>query len=396
MSTAPAAQRARGPVITAWSAVSPYGIGRAAFADGVRAGERTDSPVDPETWQSPDERASLVPDFDVRAVLGKASTRSMDRVTGLAITTVRELFAEAEAAQCPVPAGERTALVLGTTLGSAQSQHDFVRDSFEGDKPYDIDPRRMPNVLMNCAAAATAIRFGLKGPNSTVAGGRMSGLVALGYARRLLAAGRTERALVGAVEEYSRSRSWLDRHSKRTDGGQGGDQPDPRLGEGCAMLLLEPAAGEAAGAGTAARPDDGAGTGRTPLAELLAIDIRADVQDDPATTLRESLTHALDEAGVTPEQVWAATAGELPGPLGADERRLLTELFGEPATARGRGHELLGDTAAVSGVFQLTTLLARAADDAEAADRFAVITSVDEYGMIASAVLRLLAQNGGS
>lgn len=389
MSTAPAAPRARGPVITAWSAVSPYGIGRAAFAGGVRAGDSTDSPVDPETWKSPDERASLVPDFEVRAVLGKASTRSMDRVTGLAITTVRELFAEAEAAQCPVPAGERTALVLGTTLGSAQSQHDFVRDSFEGDKPYDIDPRRMPNTLMNCAAAATAIRFGLKGPNSTVAGGRMSGLVALGYARRLLAAGRTERALVGAVEEYSRSRAWLDRHSKPTDGDQDGGQPDPRLGEGCAMLLLEPADGET-GDG---EPADAA---RTPLAELLAIDIRADVQDDPTATLRESLTHALGEAGVTPEQVWAATAGEVPGPLGADERRLLTEVFGEPATARGRGHELLGDTAAVSGVFQLTTLLARAADDTEAADRFAVITSVDEYGMTASAVLRLLAQNGGS
>ncbi|AXK33548.1 3-oxoacyl-ACP synthase [Streptomyces armeniacus] len=395
MSTAPAAQRVRGPVITAWSAVSPYGIGHAAFTDGVREGRSTDSPVDAETWQSPDERACLVPDFDIRAVLGKASTRSMDRVTGLAVTAVRELFAEAEAAQNPVPAGAGTALVLGTTLGSAQSQHDFVRASFEEAKPYDVDPRRMPNTLMNCAAAATAIRFDLKGPNSTVAGGRMSGLLALGYARRLLAAGRTERALVGAVEEYSRSRAWIDRHSRGADDDRG-DRPGALLGEGCAMLLLEPAAGESEGAGAAAQPDGAEGHARTALAELLAIDIRADVRDDPAATLRESIAHALGEAGVTPDQVWAATAGELPGPLGADERRLLTEVFGEPVTARGRGHELLGDTAAVSGIFQLTTLLVRAAEEAEAADRFAVITSVDEYGMIACAVLRLPAQNGGS
>ncbi|OEU94801.1 beta-ketoacyl synthase N-terminal-like domain-containing protein [Streptomyces oceani] len=388
MSTAPAAQRARGPVITAWSAVSPYGIGRAAFTGGVRAGERTDAPVDPETWRSPDERACLVPDFDVRAVLGKSGTRGMDRVTGLAITTVRELFAEAEAARCPVPAGEGTALVLGTTLGSAQSQHDFVRASYEGEKPYDVPTRQMPYTLMNCPAAATAIRFDLKGPNSTVAGGRMSGILALGYARRLLATGRTERALVGAVEEYSRSRAWIDRHSRRTAEGQ----PDPRLGEGCAVLLLEPATGEP----DADVPDASADPARTPLAELLAIDIRADVRGDPTSTLRESVSQALGDAEVSPEQVWAATSGELPGPLGADERRLLAELFGEPATARGRGHELLGDTAAVSGVFQLTTLLARAAEDTEAADRFAVLTSVDEDGMIASAVLRLLAQDGGS
>ncbi|MFG3253804.1 beta-ketoacyl synthase N-terminal-like domain-containing protein [Streptomyces sp. NPDC048172] len=357
------------PVITAWSAVSPYGLGRTAHAEGITAGGPTAAALDTETWRGPDTTACLVPDFEVRKVLGKAGTRTMDRMTGLAVTAVRELFQEAEDAGSPVPGGTGTALVLGTALGSAQTQHTFVRASYEEAKPYDVPAQMMPSVLMNCPASATAIRFGLKGPNTTVAGGRSAGLLALAYARRLLAAGRAERTVVGAVEEYSAARAWLEQHSAEAPG-------TVPLGEGCAVLVLEP--GDAEGAQT-----------HPPLAELLAIDVRADVRGDLPGTLGACVDEALARSGTGTEEVWAALGGGLPGAYGAAEQALLTERFGSEATERLAGHELIGDTSGASGAFQLAAALVGAADDPDSAGRTAVVTSVDRDGLVACAVLRL-------
>ncbi|MEU0809905.1 beta-ketoacyl synthase N-terminal-like domain-containing protein [Streptomyces sp. NPDC005970] len=358
-------------VITAWSAVSPYGLGREAYAAGIAARRPTAAAPDPDAWQTPDATACLVPGFDIRTVLGRAGTRTMDRGMGLAVTAVRELFAEAEADERPVTRGAGTALVLGTTWGGAAGQHNFSRASFVGEKPYDVPAQLMPNTLMNSSAGASAIRFGLKGPNTTLAGGRPAALLALAYARRLLAAGRAERALVGAMEEYSGTRSWLERHSRGADE----DQAAP-LGEGCAVLLVEPAD---------ALPED-----RPALAELLAIDVRVDVTGDLPGTLRESVRHALAESGVEPGEVWAAAGGGLTGAAGDAERTLLTELFGQEAAGRLVCHELIGDTASAQAAFQLAAVLVAAAEDPASAGRAAVITSVDREGLVACGVLRLL------
>ncbi|MFI9156595.1 beta-ketoacyl synthase N-terminal-like domain-containing protein [Kitasatospora aureofaciens] len=327
------------PLITAWSAVSPFGLGREAFAAGVGRGEP----------------AHEVPDFDTRKVLGKAGTRTFDRATGLAVTAVRELLDEAEAAQSPIATGGGTALVLGTTLGSAHSSAGFSRASFEGDKPYDVPAQLMPNVLMNGPAAATAIRFDLKGPNTTLAGGAAGGLLALGYARRLLAADRAERAVVGAVEEQSTTREWLAGHA---------EQP---LGEGSVVLLMETAR---------TLPPS-----RRVLAELLALDVRLDIDDDPARALADVVREALDQAGATPDEVWAAAV------TGQPARDQLAALVG--AEAVDRVPALFGDTGSAGTVFSLTTVLSLAEHDPTATGRVAVIASLDHQGLAACAVLRL-------
>ncbi|MFH8800537.1 beta-ketoacyl synthase N-terminal-like domain-containing protein [Streptomyces sp. NPDC017936] len=358
--------------ITAWSAVSPYGLESADYARGIAADTGDGSRAVPVPDGHAGEQACLVPGFEVREVLGRAGTRTMDRATGLAVTAVRELFDEASRQQRPVPVGTGTALVLATTLGSAQSQHDFAHASFTGEKPYDVPAQFMPNVLMNCPAAASAIRFGLKGPNTTLAGGRPSGLLALGYARRLLAAGRAERVLVGAVEEYSPTRSWIEHHTRGAD-----ETPGP-LGEGCALLLVE--------------PGNGIPAGRTALAELLAVDARVDVDDQLASTAEASVRDALAAAGVDASQVWAAVGGGLTGRVGHVETALLRRVFGAEATGRVRVHERIGDTAAASAPFQLAALLAAARRDPAAHGRPAVITSVDRDGSVAGAVVRLLGE----
>ncbi|MDX6355853.1 MAG: hypothetical protein QOF98_2756, partial [Streptomyces sp.] len=168
--------------ITDWSAISPFGTGRDAFVKGVRRQLNTAVQVDPEQWRVPDEYACLVPDFDVRATLGKKGTRSMNRVTGLAVATSGELLASAD--RLTAPRGQ-TGFVLGTTVGSAQSTLDLTRGSLTGDRPYLVESGLIPYAVMNGTAGQCAIWHGLRGPNATLSAGRPGGLVALNYARRL-------------------------------------------------------------------------------------------------------------------------------------------------------------------------------------------------------------------
>jgi 3-oxoacyl-[acyl-carrier-protein] synthase II len=313
------------PVITAWTAVSPFGLDCESFADGLRAGHPaalSDGAV---------HKTARVPGFDVRALLGPKGTRSMDRLVGLAVWTVGRLTAAR-----PAERGDRTGLVLGT-MGSVQSTMDFTRSSFVEAKPYFVDPGRMPNSLTNSAAGQSAIKHGLTGPNVTVAGGRAAGISALGYAVRLLRTGRASSVLAGAVEEYSDARSWVESHS----GVHG------VLGEGCVVLRVEPAGEHPA------------------LAEILAVRSRFARGDDFEGAMRSCVDTALAAAGLSESDVTTVSWSGVPGHT-------------EPVA------ELIGDTGAATAMFQIAGVLATGAPG-----DVAVVGSADRDGAVACAVLRL-------
>jgi 3-oxoacyl-[acyl-carrier-protein] synthase II len=358
------------PVITAWSAVSSYGIGRTAFAEGLRARRPAVTRLGAEHGELPVGTGGVVPDFDVRKVLGKKGTRSMDRVTGLAVTAAGALLDDDERNRA-VGTGEGAAFALGTTTGSAQSMMDFTRESLTGERPFFVDPARFPNTVMNCAAGQSAIWYQLKGPNATIAGGRAAGLHALNYARRLLAAGRARTVLCGAAEEFSQARSWLERHSAD----EGDDTADPPLGEGCALLLVEPH-----------DPDDAA---QPVLAELVAVELGVAPAGDIRPALEARLRAALDRAGVRPDRVVAVARSGAPGAEGRAEAAAVADVLGDaPADLTPTG--LIGDTGAAAAAFQAAALLSYAADrPAAAAGRIGVITSVDRTGTVGCALLGL-------
>lgn len=355
----------RRPVITAWSAVSPFGVGRAAFTEGVRERRDTAAPLGPPYDRTPQPTACLVPGFDVRTALGRKGTRSMDRVTGLTVTAVGALLGESERNQ-RVGTGEGAAFALGTTTGSAQSMMDFTRDSLTGDQPFFVDPAQFPNTVMNCASGQSAIRYQLKGPNTTIAGGRAAGLHALNYARRLLACGHAESVLCGTAEEFSPARAWLEHHTDAS-----GSLP---LGEGSSMLLVEPA-------GAAGQPV---------LAEILAVELGVVLGDDVRAALSSCLRRALDRAPVDPERIAAIARSCATGRAGADELLAVVDVLGETAAADLAPHELIGDTGAAAAGFQTASLLAYAeSHPSAAAGRIGLITSVDRTGSVGCAVLRL-------
>ncbi|WP_206794695.1 beta-ketoacyl synthase N-terminal-like domain-containing protein [Amycolatopsis sp. MtRt-6] len=320
------------PVITAWTAVSPYGIDRNSFVDGLRGG-RPAAVSDGAVHQ-----AALVPGFDARELLGRKGTRSMDRLIGLAVWAVGHLTADR-----PAERGDRSGLVLGT-MGSLQSTMDFSRSSFTEAKPYFVDAARMPNSIMNSAAGQCAIWHSLTGPNVTLAAGRPAGLSALACALRLLRAGRASNVLVGAVEEYSDTRSWIESHSAVDSVA---DSVGGVLGEGCVMLRVEPAGAHPA------------------LAEVLAVRSRVALPGDLEGTLASCVDDALAGAGVSADDVAIEFWSGVPGRA-------------DPVA------DLIGDTGAATAMFQVAGVLATGEPGA-----VAVVGSADRDGAVVCAVLRL-------
>lgn len=340
---------------------------RELFSAGIRAGRTAVSALDPEEWQGPFREGGVVPGFDIREVLGAKGTRSMDRATGLAVAAVGTLLnKETRLERSP---NDAVGLVLGTNMGSAQSIMDFTRDSLTQEKPYYVDPARFPNTVMNCAAGQCAIWYGLRGPNTTMACGHVTGLAALNYAARLQRCGYASAMLFGAVEELSMQREWLDWHAREKG------SPVLPLGEGCVVFLLEPLSVALE-------------HGRQPTAELLALEMgafgtAAALPDALATCLRR----ALARADLRTADVWGVAPSALGGWLGEHERRAITAVLGKDVL-EVRTTELLGDTSAASAAFQVAALLALA-DGSDLDNRIAAVTSVDRDGVFGCALFRL-------
>jgi 3-oxoacyl-[acyl-carrier-protein] synthase II len=336
-------------VISAWSAVSPFGVGASAFASGVRAGVSAVGPVSDGPFSS----AGLVPSFDAVSALGRKGTRTMDRVTALAVSTVGQVLETCGPSLLDSP--ERVGVVLGTGSGSVQSIMDFTKDGLTGVKPYHVDPALFPNTVMNRAAGQSAIWHKIKGPNTTIAGGALTGLLAMSYATRLLRGGHCDRVLVGAAEEYSTQRAWLEWR-----GSEGTGAP---LGEGGAVFLLE-------------RESSAVSAGRAVLARPLATRFRGFFSSDEAAgALAQCVRSALDQAGVSPAEVALVSTD------GVEEAAVESVLGHTPSWVRCT--PLVGDTSAASASFQLAAAVGSGQSGK------ALVTAVERDGTVGCTVLDL-------
>ncbi len=345
--------------ITAWSAISPYGLGAAPFADGLLSGRSAVQAIDLAEVRSPDVRAARIPDFDPRRVLGKKGTRAMNRLSGLAVATVGHLRGKTDSEG-------QTGVVLGTTAGSVETMLETVRSSLQAERPYHIDPAVIPYGVMNGAAGQCAIWYGYRGPNATIAAGRTTGIAALNYARRLILTNRADTVLAGAAEEYTRARAWLDHVA------HGDDVPRAALGEGCAMFALTRSTDD---------PD-----GDPPMAEVLGLSFGVRGDGDWDAAVGGVVRRSLEKAGLAPEDVGSTCASGASGAAGAAEDAALSSLSKRTLP---EVTELIGETHAASAAFQVAAVLALAEHDPDAVGPIALITSTDpQSGAVAAVALR--------
>nr|AIL50165.1 hypothetical protein [Streptomyces aureus] len=352
--------------VTGWGVASPLGMGAADFSKAFV--EERDALADVTAMfeeKLPADRAFAIPDFQVRDHLGRKGTRFFDRSTALALVACDQTLQDTGFAVTDENRGQ-VGLILGTTSGSVKSTSDFSRETITEDRPYLVNPVLFPNAVMNCAAGQAAIWYGLKGVNTTIAGGRMAGIAALRYASRSLRWGDADALLVGAVEEFSPHNAWLTHLP-------GGSAP---AGEGAALFMLE--RGEALLA-----------SGRRPDAEIMAVaSASADPADRPAfvEAFADCVRQALREAGIAPGDLWAVAPGS--GPESAIETATLEAGLGGDTVRRLPVARLVGECHAAQGALQLAAVLAHHRQDAALDGRPALITSFTPEGGVGAAVVR--------
>ncbi|MBV2154812.1 beta-ketoacyl synthase N-terminal-like domain-containing protein [Kitasatospora sp. SUK 42] len=348
--------------------VSPAGYGLAPLAEALRPGGALAGTDGPGVGDYPPRVIHAVPDFRIADHLGRKGTRYLDRLTSLALVACKQALEEVGAPETDQQR-TRTGVVLATNTGSVSSHTSLLRQSYEGDKPYLLNPAEFPNTVMNCAAGQVAIRNKLKGLNATVAGGQAAALSAFRHARIAMSVGRADRLLVGGAEELNAPSAWAWQAS-----GALGDQAS--LGEGCAVFVVE-------------EPGE-----RPALAHLLACEVgyhggSASSAGDGRTIsggLAACITRALDRSGVRPEEVDTVALGATHhlGLQGSEEHGVRSALGRLPEPVRAGA--VLGETYSAGGALQLAAVLALW--QSGQGGTTALITSVGHDGNVGALVVR--------
>lgn len=356
------------PVITAWSALSPWGEGADAFREGLAGDREAVTTVDSAFWPGTPVRAGVVPGIRIEYE-GTRGVRSLDRLTRLTLLLSGMLLDDQGGSTGAEP--EDTGMVFATS-GSVKSCLDFTTSTYTGAKPFHVDPSRFPSTAANCAASRSAIWYGFKGPSTTLTGGTVGGLLALAQAGRLLRQGRAEVLLAGAGEEYTEDRVLLE-EALYTGEGQA-----PPLAEGGALFLLETAEGAAA-------------RGRTPLAVLRGSRFRAyhpERGGSAEQALLACVTSLLEESGTDAADIGLTVGSDPSGTLGEAEDTALAAVFARTgAGAKPRRIALrhrIGHGGSAAPAFQTAAALCA---DGEGPLRAPVLVTSVEDGRVGAVLL---------
>jgi 3-oxoacyl-(acyl-carrier-protein) synthase len=192
-------------VITALGTAGAYGCGRAALERALAAGTPP-SPAEVDRAAGYHRargarRALLTPIGALTPWLPPAEARRMSPPSRLAVAAARMALAGCglEPAQL---AGPGTAVVVATAFGPCSFSEALLRQILlEG--PESASPYFFTESVANAAAAQIAIACGARGANVTLCQREAGALLAVASGAAAVAAGRAERALVGAVDDIS-------------------------------------------------------------------------------------------------------------------------------------------------------------------------------------------------
>lgn len=198
------------------------------FADGICAGMITGE----------------ISSFEPREILRDGNLRPLDRTSQL-LTAAAELALADSGWTRVMRQDHEVGLSVGTMFCSAHTISDFDRRALvEG--PRYASPLDFANTVLNAAAGQAAIWHNLRGANSTISAGIVSGLQALVYAADLVHTGRVKAVLAAGVDElcfetllgFSRT-AWMCPLENARPVPFSPNRNGFALGEGAGALMLE-------------------------------------------------------------------------------------------------------------------------------------------------------------
>ena len=347
-------------VITGIGVVAPNGIGKEEFwrncAAGV-SGIKSITLFDVSKYRC--RYAGEISNFQPEKYLGPKGLRNLDRTTLLSLVAAKLAI---EDAKLEITDDNRNdiGVVLGSTVGSVHSISEFDKEGLR-EGPRYVNPAHFPNTVINSPASQVAIRFGLRGVNSTIATGFTASLDAIGYAMNMLMLGRAKALLVGGVEELC-IQTFLGFYKNgflatTQDGSRPFFEPfHPKcsgtlLGEGSAFFVLEPLEEAEARGATIYSEVLGYGTCFEPDA-LYQYDPEA---KGPIGAINES----LHDAGLDPERIDHISAcANSTKIFDATEQTALETVFGRHLrdVSVTASKSLLGESFSTGAALQLVAL----------------------------------------
>ena len=189
-------------VITGMGAVSPNGVGNAAFAEAVlagRSGVRRISRFDPSEISV--QIAGEVVDFNELAWVEKQERKHVSRVLPLALAASTEALSNSgiDVASLTLDEKRRFGVILGSGGGSQEFTEEQYRLFFHQQYKH-MSLFCIPTGVMGTLSSELSVRFGLRGASHVVTTGCTSSTDAFGYSMRQIQSGRLDAVLSGGAD----------------------------------------------------------------------------------------------------------------------------------------------------------------------------------------------------
>ena len=197
-----ALMRPRRVVITGMGCVTPLGIGREAYWNGLVAGKsgvRRIEAFDPSSF--PVQIAAEVPSFDWQSQLNPKDRKHVPRTVPLALAAAREALEDARLFPDDLSLDDRRA--IGVELGTGGGGLAFTEQQYEY---WYVGPTSKASVYTIPASthgglsSELSMAFGLRGLSHIVSTGCTSSTDAMAYAAQHIALGRQDVMLTGGVD----------------------------------------------------------------------------------------------------------------------------------------------------------------------------------------------------
>ena len=349
-------------VITGLGAIAPNGNGYETFVANTLAGKIGIKPITKFDAQATGiSVAGEIDDFDPQAVVGKKAAKRMDLYSQYAVQTAEQAMAMAKI----TPANTRPedlGVIYGSGIGGLTTIQDQIIKMHEKG-PKRVSPMFVPMAIANMAAGNLSIRFQAQNISTSIVTACASATNSIGEAFRHIKAGRAQVMITGGAEASVNeigiagfaALTALSPTSDPTQASRPFDQARNGfvLGEGAGTLVLEAL-------------DHAQARGAQILGEVVGYGTTSDAyhitSPDPAgTQAARAMTLAMQEAGLTPEDIDYINAhGTATAANDAGEAQAIRQVFGDHdvlvSSTKGMTGHLLGAAGAVEAVITAAAL----------------------------------------
>ena len=321
-------------VITGLGIISPVGTGLEKFWTSMTTGVsgiRRITRFDPANFNT--KIAGEVTDFEPTRYMDKKEARRMDRFTQFAVAA-SGMAVEDASLNLEHEDRDRIGVILGSGIGGMETLEEQAKVLFEKG-PGRVSPVFVPMMISNMGAGQVAIKYCLRGPNTTTVSACASSSNAIGDAFKMLQYGRADVMITGGAEAavtplamagfiqmkaMSTRNEEPEKASRPFDLGRDGFV----IGEGSAILVLETL-------------EHALERGARIYAEIVGYGSTCDAYhmtapDPEGHGAANSMKEALGDAGIDPSEVDYINAHATATPLGDKAETLaIKSVFGANA-----------------------------------------------------------------